>query len=96
MSHIMPDPVADLIPCQRPKPAAPAPSPFKVAMLSASKRPAEQIEAASRLSLIESKLEGRECPRLTDQAREELLVEWSKADKVLSGVPLRQSTAVLS
>jgi hypothetical protein len=93
MSHIMPDPVADLIPSARPKPADPTATPPAVARFSAAQRPVSQIEAASRLDLIEMKLEG---PRLTAQDREMLLAQRVAADKVLSGVALRQSTAVLS
>jgi hypothetical protein len=93
MSHIMPDRVADLIPSARPKPAAPVPTPQAVSRFSAKRRPAAQIQAASQLDLIEARLEG---PTLTPQVRETLLAQRSKADKVLCGVALRQSTAVLS
>ncbi|MGW6703543.1 hypothetical protein ACWGDE_01435 [Streptomyces sp. NPDC054956] len=98
MSHIMPDRVADLIPSQRPKPAAPVPSPFKVALLSASKRPARQIEAAARMTDVEQELKRlRPLASVEDQGdRETLLAEYAAANKVLSGVALRQSTAVLS
>lgn len=93
MNHIMPDPVADLIPSARPKPADPATTPPAVSLFSAKRRPDAQIKAASRLDAIEPRLES---PALTLQARETLLAQWSAANKVLSGVALRQSTAVLS
>ena len=98
MSNIMPDRVANLIPSQRPKPPAPAPSPFSVAMLSASKRPAAQIEAAARMTDIERDVKRlRPLLSVEDQGdRETLLAQYAAADKVLSGVALRQSTAVLS
>lgn len=98
MSHIMPDRVADLIPSQRPKPAAPAPSPFSVAMFSASKRPAEQVEAAVLMADVERDLKRlRPLASVEDQGdRETLLAQYAAADKVLSAVPLRQSAAVLS
>lgn len=98
MSHIMPDRVADLIPSQRPKPVDPPTAPFAVAMLSASKRPAVQIEAAVRLTNIEREYKRlRPLSSVEDQGdRETLLAQWAAADKALSGVALRQSTAVLS
>lgn len=98
MSHIMPDRVADLIPSARPKPAAPVPTPPSVAILSAAQRPARQIEAAARLSDIDRELKRlRPLASVEDQGdRETLLAQYAAADKILSGVALRQSTAVLS
>lgn len=98
MSHIMPDRVADLIPSARPKPSAPVPTPFSVALLSATQRPARQIEAAARLTEIDRELKRlRPLASVEDQGdRETLLAQYAAANKVLSGVALRQSTAVLS
>lgn len=98
MNNSMPDRVANLIPSQRPKPPAPTPSPFSVAMLSASKRPAAQIEAAVRMADIERELKRlRPLASVEDRGdRETLLAEYAAADKILSAVALRQSTAVLS
>ncbi|MGW6872844.1 hypothetical protein ACWGHA_10975 [Streptomyces xanthophaeus] len=98
MSHIMPDRVADLIPSARPKPEAPTPSPFRVAMFSAAKRPARQVEAAVRLTNIERDLlRLRPLASIEDQGdRETLLAQHAAADKILAGSALRQSTAVLS
>lgn len=98
MSHIMPDRVADLIPSQRPKPPAPVVTPVAVAMFSASQRPATQVEAAVTLSGVERELKRlRPLASVEDQGdREELLARYAAANKTLSAVPLRQSTAVLS
>ncbi|MEW2415352.1 hypothetical protein AB0953_16775 [Streptomyces sp. NPDC046866] len=86
MSHIMPDPVADLIPSRRPKPADPIVTPPAVARFSADRRPVEQIRAASTLDLFDAEW----------RSPEELLGAAAAANKLLSSVPLRQSTEVLS
>jgi len=99
MSHIMPDRVADLIPSQRPKPADPIETPLAVRRFSAVQRPARDIRAASDMDLIDAELHYFRGPLLSveDQGdREELLARYAAADKHLSSVPLRQSTAVLS
>ncbi|MEV6580190.1 hypothetical protein AB0M92_18730 [Streptomyces sp. NPDC051582] len=98
MSHIMPDRVADLIPSQRPKPADPAVAPFAVALFSASRRPDSQILAAAEMADVERDLKLlRPLASVEDRGdRETLLARYAAADKHLSAVPLRQSTAVLS
>ena len=99
MKNIMPDRVADLIPSARPKPADPNATPPAVSRFSADQRPDEQIRAASAMDQVDAEM-WRFCgPLLSveDQGdRETLLAQYAAADKVLSGVPLRQSTAVLS
>lgn len=79
-------------------PIPPVPSPAAVAMFSARQRPACEIEAAARMTDIERELKRlRPLASVEDQGdRETLLAQYAAADKVLSGVPLRQSTAVLS
>jgi hypothetical protein len=99
MSHIMPDPVADLIPSQRPKPVAPTATSDAVRRFSAKRRPLRQITAASVVDRVDAEMNRFRGPLLSveDQGdRETLLSEYAAADKVLSGVALRQSTAVLS
>ncbi|MBT2467783.1 hypothetical protein J7E97_07835 [Streptomyces sp. ISL-66] len=99
MTHMMPDRVADLIPSQRPKPAAPAAAPLSVALFSATRRPSAHIEAAVAMFDAERGLKLLRGPLLSveDQGdRETLLGQYAAADKVLSATALRQSTAVLS
>ncbi|MGW4505764.1 hypothetical protein ACWENO_14100 [Streptomyces sp. NPDC004436] len=95
----MPDRVADLIPSERPKPAVPAPTSDAVRRFSAKRRPLPQITAASVADRVDAEMLRFRGPLLSveDQGnREMLLAEYAAADKVLSGVALRQSTAVLS
>jgi hypothetical protein len=99
MSHIMPDRVANLIPSQRPKPADPASTNDAVRRFSAKRRPLRQITAACVADRVDAEMSRFRGPVLSveDQGdRETLLAEYAAADKVLSGVALRQSTAVLS
>lgn len=99
MFHIMPDRVADLIPSQRPKPVDPSATSDAVRRFSAKRRPLPQITAASVADRVEAEMSRFRGPLLSveDQGdRELLLAEYAAADKVLSGVALRQSTAVLS
>ncbi|GAA1779694.1 MULTISPECIES: hypothetical protein [Actinomycetes] len=99
MSHIMPDRVANLIPSQRPKPADPTATSDAVRRFSAKRRPLPQITAASVADRVDAEMFRFRGPLLSveDQGdREMLLAEYAAADKVLSGVALRQSTAVLS
>jgi hypothetical protein len=98
MSNIMPDRVADLIPSQRPKPAAPPVTSAAVQWFSVKRRPAREAMAASQWEAAEKELTR---PRPLDPGetrpdRETLRLQRVVADKVLSGVALRQSTAVLS
>ncbi|WP_159041187.1 hypothetical protein [Streptomyces sp. WM6349] len=95
----MPDRVANLIPSQRPRPADPTEAPLAVRRFSAVQRPDADIRAASDLDLIDAELHCFRGPLLSveDQGdREELLARYAAADKILSSVALRQSTAVLS
>lgn len=99
MNHIMSDRVADLIPSQRPKPTAPTSTSDAVRRFSAKRRPLPQITAASVADRVDAEMIRFRGPLLSveDQGdRETLLAEYAAADKVLSGVALRQSTAVLS
>lgn len=98
MSNIMPDRVADLIPSQRPKPPKPAVTSAAVQWFSVSNRPTREVMAASQAEAVDRELKRlRPLSSVEDQGdAETLLAQYAAADKVLSGVALRQSTAVLS
>lgn len=98
MSHIMPDRVADLIPSQRPKPPKPAATSAAVQWFSAKHREDRDVLAASQWEAADQELKRPRplAPGETRPDRELLRLQRVLADKILSGVPLRQSTAVLS
>lgn len=98
MSHIMPDRVADLIPSQRPKPPKPAATPTAVQWFSVKHREDREVLAGSQWEAADQELTRprRLEPGEVRPDRESLRLQRVLADKVLSGVALRQSTAVLS
>lgn len=98
MIPIMPDRVADLIPSARPKPPAPVVTSAAVQWFSVKRRPAREVVAASQFEAVDREIKRlRPLTSVEDQGdRETLLSQHAAADKVLSGVALRQSTAVLS
>lgn len=98
VKNIMPDRVADLIPSARPKPPAPAVTPVAVQWFSAKNREDREVMAASQWEAADQELKRPRplAPGEVRPDRETLRLQRVLADKILSGVALRQSTAVLS
>lgn len=98
MKNIMPDRVADLIPSKRPKPPKPAVTPAAVQRFSVLRRPIREVLAASEFEAADQELKRPRplAPGEVRPDRETLRLQRVLADKILSGVALRQSTAVLS